>query len=74
MGRRVLDRRQTGELFRDFLAHAAALLPRGGRLTWISPRGDETLAVATPLGLRATYRQRVDMAGFWAEIQSFTKR
>ncbi len=74
MGRRVLDRHSTGELFRDFLAHAAALLPRGGRLTWISPRGDETLAVATPLGLRATYRQRVDMAGFWGEIQSFTKR
>ena len=74
MGRRVLDRHKTGELFRDFLAHAATLLPRGGRLTWISPRGDETLAVATPLGLRATYRQRVDMAGFWAEIQSFTKR
>ncbi len=74
MGRRVLDRHRTGELFRDFLAHAAALLPRGGRLTWISPRGDETLAVATPLGLQVTYRQRVDMAGFWAEIQSFRKR
>jgi hypothetical protein len=74
MGRRVLDRHRTGDLYRDFLAHAAALLPPGGRLTWISPRADETLAVATPLGLRATYRQRVDMAGFWAEIQSFTKR
>ncbi|MGZ3408486.1 MAG: TRM11 family SAM-dependent methyltransferase, partial [Polyangia bacterium] len=74
MGRRVLDRHKTGDLYRDFLAHAAALLPAGGRLTWISPRGDETLALATPLGLRVTYRQRVDMAGFWAEIQSFTRR
>jgi len=74
LGRRVLDRHRTGELYRDFLAHAARLLPRGGRLTWISPRGDETLAVATPLGLRVTYRQRVDMAGFWGEIQSFTRR
>ena len=74
MGRRVLDRHKTVELYRDFLAHAAALLPRDGRLTWISPRGDETLAVATPLGLRVTLRQRVDMAGFWGEIQSFTKR
>ncbi|HEX8952417.1 MAG TPA: HEAT repeat domain-containing protein, partial [Polyangia bacterium] len=74
MGRRVLDRHRTGELYRDFLAHAASLLPRGGRLTWISPRGDETLALATPLGLRVTYRQRVDMAGFWGELQSFTKR
>jgi 23S rRNA G2445 N2-methylase RlmL len=74
MGRRVLDRHRTGDLYRDFLAHAATLLPHGGRLTWISPRGDETLALATPLGLRVTYRQRVDMSGFWAELQSFTKR
>lgn len=74
MGRRVLDRHRTGELYRDFLAHAAALLPGGGRLVWISPRGDETLAVATPLGLRCKLRQRVDMAGFWGEIQSFVKR
>src|SRR5262249_54450255 len=35
MGRRVLDRHRTGELYRAFLAHAASLLPRGGRLTWI---------------------------------------
>jgi tRNA G10 N-methylase Trm11 len=74
MGRRVLDRHRTGDLYRDFLAHAAQLLPHGARLTWISPRGDETLSVATPLGLRVTYRQRVDMAGFWGELQSFTKR
>ena len=51
LGRRVLDRHSTGALYRDFLAHAATLLPRGGRLIWISPRGDETVAVATPLGL-----------------------
>jgi 23S rRNA G2445 N2-methylase RlmL len=74
MGRRVLDRHRTGDLYRDFLAHASKIMPRGARLVWISPRGNETLAVATPLGLRVTYRQRVDMAGFWAEIQSFTKR
>jgi predicted RNA methylase len=74
MGRRVLDRHRTVDLYREFLAHAAALLPVGGRLTWISPRADETLAVAAPLGLHVTYRQRVDMSGFWAEIQSFTKR
>ena len=74
MGRRVLDRHRTGDLYRDFLAHVAVLMPRGARLVWISPRGDETLAVATPLGLRVSYRQRVDMAGFWGEIQSFAKR
>jgi 23S rRNA G2445 N2-methylase RlmL len=74
MGRRVLDRQSTGDLYRIFLTHAASLLQPGGRLVWISPRSDETLGYATPLGLRCSYRQRVDMAGFWAEIQSFVKR
>ena len=73
MGRRVLDRHATGALYRDFLQHAAQLLQPGGRLVWISPRGDETLAIAEPLGLRCTLRQRVDMAGFWGELQSFTR-
>lgn len=73
MGRRVLDRHATSALYRDFLAHAADVLAPGGRLVWISPRGDETIALAAPLGLRATLRQRVDMAGFWGEIQSFTR-
>jgi hypothetical protein len=73
MGRRVLDRHATGALYRDFLTHAAQLLPSGGRLVWISPRGDETLALAEPLGLRCGLRQRVDMAGFWGELQSFTR-
>ncbi|MDB4965650.1 MAG: uncharacterized protein JWN44_1339 [Myxococcales bacterium] len=74
MGRRVLDRHSTGPLYRTFLAHAAELLVRGGRLVWISPRPEETIAYATPHGLRCTYRQRVDMAGFFAEIQYFVKR
>ena len=74
LGRRVLDRHRTGDLYRTFLAHAASLLPRGGRLVWISPRGDETVGYATPLGLAASHRQRVDMAGFWAELQAFVKR
>jgi predicted RNA methylase len=73
MGRRVLDRHATGALYRDFLAHAARLLPSGGRLVWISPRGDETLALAEPLGLRCGLRQRIDMAGFWGELQAFTR-
>jgi 23S rRNA G2445 N2-methylase RlmL len=73
MGRRVLDRHRIGELYRNFLEHAAMLLPRDGRLVWISPRANETLALATPLGLRCTHRQRVDMSGFWGEIQSFVR-
>src|SRR5207237_593373 len=73
LGRRVLDRHRTGALYRDFLAHAAAILAPRGRIVWISPRGDETIGYASAHGLRATLRQRVDMGGFWAELQSFTK-
>jgi predicted RNA methylase len=74
MGRRVLDRHRTGALFREFLAHAVEVLAPNGRIVWISPRGDETVGYARPLGLVAGYRQRVDMGGFWAELQSFTRR
>ncbi|HEX4456950.1 MAG TPA: methyltransferase, partial [Polyangia bacterium] len=74
LGRRVLDRHTTGALYREFLTHAVTVLAPRGRIVWISPRGDETVAYAADLGLRPTLRQRVDMGGFWAEIQSFTRR
>jgi 23S rRNA G2445 N2-methylase RlmL len=74
LGRRVLDRHTTGALYREFLTHAVTVLAPRGRIVWISPRGDETVAYATELGLRATLRQRVDMGGFWAEIQAFVCR
>jgi hypothetical protein len=49
------------------------LAPRG-RLVWISPRGDETAGYAREVGLAAGLRQRVDMGGFWGELQSFSRR
>jgi predicted RNA methylase len=72
MGRRVLNKTLTGALYASFLAHAAEVLAPGGRVVWISPRGDETARAAERLGLRASFRRRVDMAGFWGELQSFT--
>ena len=63
----------TGTLYRELLAHAAALLPPVGRLVWISPRGDETVGYAEPLGLRCMLRRRGDMARFWGELQAFTR-
>jgi 23S rRNA G2445 N2-methylase RlmL len=74
MGRRVLNKRLTGALYDDFLAHAAALLPPGGRLVWISPRADDTAARARSLGFTVEARHKVDMAGFWAELQAFTRK
>ncbi len=74
LGRRVLDRHTTGALYREFLTHAVTVLAPRGRIVWISPRGDETVAYAAELGLRPTLRQRVDMGGFWAEIQAFARQ
>jgi predicted RNA methylase len=69
MGRRVLDRHRTGALFEAFLGHAARVLAPGGRVAWIVPRGDETARAAAAAGFSARLRRRVDMAGFWAELQ-----
>jgi 23S rRNA G2445 N2-methylase RlmL len=74
MGRRVLNKQLTGALYDEFLDHAAALLPRGGRLVWISPRAQATHDRAERAGLRTTFRRRVDMGGFWGELQAFVKR
>ena len=73
MGRRVLDKTQTGGLLHDFIRRAARLLAPGGRLVWISPRAADTAAQAEAERLRLTYRQRVDMGGFWAELQAFER-
>jgi predicted RNA methylase len=73
MGRRVLNKHLTGALYDAFLEHAARVLAPGGRLVWISPRADSTARAAAALGLKLTYRQRIDMGGFWAELQAFAK-
>jgi 23S rRNA G2445 N2-methylase RlmL len=72
MGRRVLNKQLTGALFDAVIDHVASILAPGGRLVWISPRARDTLERARAHGLKLDYRQRVDMGGFWAEIQRFT--
>jgi 23S rRNA G2445 N2-methylase RlmL len=72
MGRRVLNKRLTGALFDEFLTHAVKILAPGGRLVWLSPRAADTAAKARKLGFKLTENHRVDMAGFWAELQSFS--
>jgi hypothetical protein len=73
MGRRVLNKQLTGALYDQFLENAHEVLAPGGRLVWISPRADDTAARARALGFTLVSRQRVDMAGFWAELQAFRK-
>jgi 23S rRNA G2445 N2-methylase RlmL len=74
MGRRVLKKELIDPLLDGFLAHAAGLLAPGGRLVWISPRPEHTLRVAARAGLVARLERRVDMGGFWAELQIFDQR
>jgi precorrin-6B methylase 2 len=71
MGRRVLDKTKTGPLYDAFLGHVASILRPGGRLVWISPRPRDTLRRAEAVGLTSTLRRKVDMGGFYAEIQRF---
>lgn len=68
MGRRVL-RGHARPLLVRVVDRAAALLPPGGLLCWISPIPGETRARAAALGLRLEDAHPIDMAGFAAEIQ-----
>jgi hypothetical protein len=69
LGRRVLDRRRTGDLYEGFLRNAAASLKPGGRIAWMTPRPTETDDYAAAAGLAVDERLRVDMGGFTVELQ-----
>jgi 23S rRNA G2445 N2-methylase RlmL len=73
MGRRVLRGVDLGALLERFVAHVALVLETDGRFVWISPLPGRTRLVAERAGLTTTFQQEVDMGGFFAEIQSFTK-
>ncbi len=73
-GKRVRIDDDVGELLDGFVAHAAALLPVGGSLVWISPRADRSVAKAEACGLTVDLRMPVDMGGFTAEAQRFLKK
>ena len=68
MGRRVL-RGRAQPLLVELVDRAAAILPAGGLLCWISPIPGQTRARAVAAGLRLVDAQTIDMGGFAAEIQ-----
>ncbi len=70
LGRRV---RADPDTFAAFVAHAATVLRPGGRLVWMSPFAERTAAAARAAGLVARLRRAVDMGGFTAELQVFTR-
>ena len=73
MGRRLSSFEEVEKLYLEVLATAARVLADDGRLVWISPVADKTLAMARGLGLRETLRRNVDMGGFTAAIQRFER-
>ena len=72
MGRRV-HRGDVGPLLERLVQRAAEVLSPTGRLVWVSPVPDRTLAAAKVVKLRCTLRQRVDMGGFSSELQRFER-
>lgn len=72
MGRRV-HRGDVGPLLDRIVSKAAEVLAPTGRLVWVSPVPDRTLAAARAAKLRVTFRQRVDMGGFSSELQRFER-
>ncbi len=73
MGRRVTRDGTLATLLEGFVDHAAGLLPRGGRMVWLSPLGARTAARALARGLGVTMDTEVDMGGFRARLQRFVR-
>jgi 23S rRNA G2445 N2-methylase RlmL len=73
MGRRAVRSAGLDVLLDRFVAHAAAALGPGGRLVWLAPWPKASRAVASRAGLVLDGARLVDMGGFDAELQRWTK-
>jgi hypothetical protein len=73
MGRRVARDGSLAGLLDTFLAHAARVLAPGGRLVWLSPLPERSERRAGSLGLSVVQGPDVDLGGFTARLQLFTR-
>jgi predicted RNA methylase len=73
MGRRSLRTAGTADMLDRFVAHAASVLVPGGRLVWIAPWPDRSRAAGEKAGMVLEQRRAIDMGGFDAEIQRWSK-
>jgi predicted RNA methylase len=74
MGRRVARDGSLAELLEQFVRHAANVLRPKGRLVWLSPLSRQTERAARAAGLEVTNGPDVDLGGFDARLQTYTKR
>jgi 23S rRNA G2445 N2-methylase RlmL len=73
MGRRASRAAGLADVLDRFVAHAAAVLVAGGRLVWVAPWPARARAAAARAGLVLDRALVVDMGGFDAEMQRWTK-
>jgi predicted RNA methylase len=73
MGRRASRVAGLADVLDRFVAHAAEVLKPGGRLVWIAPWPKRARAAGERAGLALDWSRTVDMGGFDAEIQRWTR-
>lgn len=73
MGRRASRAAGLADALDRFVAHAAGVLVAGGRLVWVAPWPARARAAAGKAGLVLDRAFLVDMGGFDAEMQRWTK-
>ena len=73
MGRRLIRDGTLGPLLDAFLSNAGRVLPRSGRMVWLSPAAQRTARVALAAGFHVTSGPEVDMGGFPARVQTLTR-
>ena len=69
MGRRVA-RGHAAALLLEFLKHAVRLLPRSGRVVWLSPLARDDMQRVRALGWSVDRAESLDLGGFSAELQT----
>jgi predicted RNA methylase len=74
MGRRLIRDGTLGPLLDAFLSNAGRVLPRSGRVVWLSPAAQRTARAAEAAGFHVTSGPEVDMGGFPARVQTLTRR
>ncbi|MDP9149033.1 MAG: methyltransferase, partial [Myxococcota bacterium] len=73
MGRRASRTAGLSEMLDRFVLHAASVLSPGGRLVWMAPWPKRARNAAFRAGLTLESAQVVDMGGFDAEMQRWTR-
>jgi len=73
MGRRAHRARGLSDMLCDVVRNVAGQLIAGGRMVWLSPFAEATARAAADAGLRVERLGGVDLGGFSAELQRFTR-